>query len=422
MATKKKATKVNISKEEKVKVSTQKNMKSKDATKPKVVASSNKKASTLKKDVKPNAKAIANKEDKKAIASSVSKVLPSVIQKKGKLSSIQGKVSKAVIKSTSKPSAPAKKEPAKKEPAKKAAPVKPSAPTKKEPAKKAAPAKPVAPAKKEPAKKAVPAKPAAPSKKEPAKKAAPAKPAAPSKKEPAKKVVPAKPVAPAKKEPAKKAAPAKPAAPAKKEPAKKVAPSKPVAPAKKEPAKKAAPAKPAAPAKKEPAKKTKVSGEKAKPAETISAPPTPKVAEVPKNLVLPPIVGASSQTSSATLKKPHRLTKGETRELKKMLENEYEQKKVLVRTLRKQSLERADEVNQIEDGSDANTRETELRQATQIESEMQAIRAALRRLSDGTYGICQCGNRIRLERLQANPSATLCIECAKKRDANISQN
>ena len=143
---------------------------------------------------------------------------------------------------------------------------------------------------------------------------------------------------------------------------------------------------------------------------------------MPKNLVLPPIVGASSQTSSATLKKPHRLTKGETRELKKMLENEYEQKKVLVRTLRKQSLERADEVNQIEDGSDANTRETELRQATQIESEMQAIRAALRRLSDGTYGICQCGNRIRLERLQANPSATLCIECAKKRDANISQN
>ena len=349
MATKKKATKVNISKEEKVKVSTQKNMKSKDATKPKVVASSNKKVSTLKKDVKPNAKAIANKEDKKAIASSVSKVLPSVIQKKGKLSSIQGKVSKAVIKSSSKPAAPVKKESAKK-------------------------------------------------------------------------VAPSKSSAPAKKEPANKAAPVKPAAPAKKEPAKKVVPAKPVAPAKKEPAKKAAPAKPAAPAKKEPSKKTKVSGEKAKPAETISAPPTPKVAEVPKNLVLPPIVGASSQTSSATLKKPHRLTKGETRELKKMLENEYEQKKVLVRTLRKQSLERADEVNQIEDGSDANTRETELRQATQIESEMQAIRAALRRLSDGTYGICQCGNRIRLERLQANPSATLCIECAKKRDANISQN
>ena len=383
MATKKKATKVNISKEEKVKVSTQKNMKSKDATKPKVVASSNKKVSTLKKDVKPNAKAIANKEDKKAIASSVSKVLPSVIQKKGKLSSIQGKVSKAVIKSSSKPAAPVKKESAKK---------------------------------------VAPSKSSAPAKKEPANKAAPVKPAAPAKKEPAKKVVPAKPVAPAKKEPAKKAAPSKSVAPAKKEPAKKAAPVKPAAPAKKEPAKKAAPAKPAAPAKKEPSKKTKVSGEKAKPAETISAPPTPKVAEVPKNLVLPPIVGASSQTSSATLKKPHRLTKGETRELKKMLENEYEQKKVLVRTLRKQSLERADEVNQIEDGSDANTRETELRQATQIESEMQAIRAALRRLSDGTYGICQCGNRIRLERLQANPSATLCIECAKKRDANISQN
>ncbi len=417
MATKKKATKVNISKEEKVKVSTQKNMKSKDATKPKVVGSSNKKASILKKDVKPNAKAIANKEDKKAIASSVNKVLSSVMQKKGKLSSSQGKGSKDVIKSSSKPSAPTKKEPAKK-----AAPSKPAAPAKKKPAKKAAPVKPSAPTKKEPAKKAAPSKPSAPAKKESAKKAAPVKPAAPAKKEPAKKAAPVKPSAPAKKEPAKKVAPSKPSAPAKKEPTKKAEPAKPVAPAKKEPAKKAAPVKPVAPAKKEPAKKTKVSGEKAKPAETISAPPTPKVAEVPKNLVLPPIVGASSQTSSATLKKPHRLTKGETRELKKMLENEYEQKKVLVRTLRKQSLERADEVNQIEDGSDANTRETELRQATQIESEMQAIRAALRRLSDGTYGICQCGNRIRLERLQANPSATLCIECAKKRDANISQN
>lgn len=41
------------------------------------------------------------------------------------------------------------------------------------------------------------------------------------------------------------------------------------------------------------------------------------------------------------------------------------------------------------------------------------IRAALRRISDGTYGTCaNCGGQIAPARLQALPTAALCIGCA----------
>ncbi|HEU4676322.1 MAG TPA: TraR/DksA C4-type zinc finger protein [Motilibacteraceae bacterium] len=42
--------------------------------------------------------------------------------------------------------------------------------------------------------------------------------------------------------------------------------------------------------------------------------------------------------------------------------------------------------------------------------------AALRRLDEGTYGVCQrCGRDIAPARLVARPAATLCIECAAAR-------
>jgi RNA polymerase-binding protein DksA len=43
------------------------------------------------------------------------------------------------------------------------------------------------------------------------------------------------------------------------------------------------------------------------------------------------------------------------------------------------------------------------------------IDAALKRIEDGTYGTCtNCGSQIPEERLEARPSATLCIECQRK--------
>jgi RNA polymerase-binding protein DksA len=45
------------------------------------------------------------------------------------------------------------------------------------------------------------------------------------------------------------------------------------------------------------------------------------------------------------------------------------------------------------------------------------IDAALRRIDDGTYGICEvCGRPIPEERLEAVPYATLCIEDARKQE------
>ena len=45
--------------------------------------------------------------------------------------------------------------------------------------------------------------------------------------------------------------------------------------------------------------------------------------------------------------------------------------------------------------------------------EAKEIRAALQRIEDGSYGICaNCGVEIAPARLQALPTATLCISCA----------
>jgi DnaK suppressor protein len=50
--------------------------------------------------------------------------------------------------------------------------------------------------------------------------------------------------------------------------------------------------------------------------------------------------------------------------------------------------------------------------AEQVISE---IDAALQRIEDGTYGVCaSCGREIPPARLEANPWASLCIDCKRK--------
>ena len=45
--------------------------------------------------------------------------------------------------------------------------------------------------------------------------------------------------------------------------------------------------------------------------------------------------------------------------------------------------------------------------------EIQQIGEALKRISEGTYGVCsQCGGDIDAKRLKALPTATRCISCA----------
>ncbi|PIW07053.1 hypothetical protein COW38_03530 [Candidatus Collierbacteria bacterium CG17_big_fil_post_rev_8_21_14_2_50_45_7] len=42
------------------------------------------------------------------------------------------------------------------------------------------------------------------------------------------------------------------------------------------------------------------------------------------------------------------------------------------------------------------------------------VRQAMKRVDDGTYGKCtKCGNMINTDRLGIDPTADLCVECAK---------
>jgi DnaK suppressor protein len=47
------------------------------------------------------------------------------------------------------------------------------------------------------------------------------------------------------------------------------------------------------------------------------------------------------------------------------------------------------------------------------------IREALQRIEDGSFGLCEtCGDDIGIERLNARPVTTLCIECKRKQEAS----
>jgi DnaK suppressor protein len=60
-----------------------------------------------------------------------------------------------------------------------------------------------------------------------------------------------------------------------------------------------------------------------------------------------------------------------------------------------------------------------LAQRRRRELELQRIAAALKRLDDGDYGDClDCGGAIARNRLQADPTAPLCIDCASRLESD----
>lgn len=54
----------------------------------------------------------------------------------------------------------------------------------------------------------------------------------------------------------------------------------------------------------------------------------------------------------------------------------------------------------------------------QLEDQLVEVNKALERIEEGTYGICtNCGKPIQAERLEALPSAALCINCQRQEAA-----
>jgi len=49
--------------------------------------------------------------------------------------------------------------------------------------------------------------------------------------------------------------------------------------------------------------------------------------------------------------------------------------------------------------------------------QLQRIEASLKRLEKGTFGFClRCGENIQVKRLEFDPTAPLCIDCANQRE------
>lgn len=80
--------------------------------------------------------------------------------------------------------------------------------------------------------------------------------------------------------------------------------------------------------------------------------------------------------------------------------------------LRESALERNDEVNPEEDGTDAFMRQQTLHQVSTHNRNIADIDSALRAIDEGTYGVCEmCGVLIGKGRLEAQPFAPNCINC-----------
>ena len=68
-------------------------------------------------------------------------------------------------------------------------------------------------------------------------------------------------------------------------------------------------------------------------------------------------------------------------------------------------------------GTDAEEREKSFYFASKSGRFLYHIDEALRRIKDGTYGICEsCGHDISVARLEAVPHARLCISCKEKEE------
>jgi DnaK suppressor protein len=236
-------------------------------------------------------------------------------------------------------------------------------------------------------------------KKAPAKKKAAAKKAA-AKKAPAKKKAVTK-KAPAKKKAVAKKAPAKKKAVAKKAPAKKKAVAK-KAPAKKKAVAKKAPAKKKAVAKKAPAKKKAVAK---------------KVAKKKSPAKLARAVGELQKFDDF---KPYKPGRGESY----MNDEQIEHFRGILLNWRGELVDEVtrtvshmkDEAANFPDPADRATQEEEfsleLRTRDRERKLIKKIDSTLDRLQNDDYGYCDaCGIEIGIQRLEARPTATMCIDC-----------
>jgi len=112
------------------------------------------------------------------------------------------------------------------------------------------------------------------------------------------------------------------------------------------------------------------------------------------------------------------LTPEQLKELKEILE---ERRKELIEDIKRGIMEEASSEREVGDLVDMSTEEIlrtfEMRIRDREAKYLKKIEKALRKIEEGTYGICEeCGKCISYERLKLRPVAELCINCKLKQE------
>ena len=106
------------------------------------------------------------------------------------------------------------------------------------------------------------------------------------------------------------------------------------------------------------------------------------------------------------------MTKAQKDKFRDMLLSVRDRVSRQITALKDDSLTRHDEVNTVEDGTDAFERQFALSLVTSENDALHEIDEALRRIEGGEYGVCEgCGEIIEEPRLKALPFVRMCIGC-----------
>lgn len=111
------------------------------------------------------------------------------------------------------------------------------------------------------------------------------------------------------------------------------------------------------------------------------------------------------------------MTKQEINKFKQILETKQEELSAVVRNREGIAIEKSPDA--LDEVQHAAERELAIRNLDRESQLLRNVRAALRRINDGTFGICvHCEEDISIKRLNAVPWAPYCISCQEMADRN----
>ena len=111
------------------------------------------------------------------------------------------------------------------------------------------------------------------------------------------------------------------------------------------------------------------------------------------------------------------MTKTEVNNFKKILEEKQDELEQIVRNRDAITIEKsADALDEVQHASE---RELAIRNLDRESNLLRNVRSALRRIDDGSFGVClHCEEEISPKRLAAVPWAPFCIQCQEQADRN----